>query len=380
MGMAEQVNTEEILYQIITDRRYLSATDDDGETVDLMVRSLTPTERARAEFIYNRAMRKARKNKLPTEKQCMIDAISSGWWTKDKEKLIRLRYAELDRIEKEREHYKHNKGKQIKYRTARIVATKALDALLEEQASLCAHSAESYARTERANYVLSRITLSVDGIPRWKTYEDFLQQSCGGLLNSLVAAYNKIEAFTEKQIRAVARSSGWSIMWNASKKCGDPLFNKSSTEYSSEQSLLCYWSLMYDSVYESMEKPDDKIIEDDKALDKWFIDQRKKTKATARASASDDVFRKHSPGGASQQEEFVMISSEEEGDDVYDMNDKWSLARIRKETRKIEESDGGLDEFSLRGKRIKTRLRAENSSKFAEENKRIARESQTGYV
>jgi len=378
--MAEQVNTDEILYQIITDRRYLSAMDDNGETVDLMVRSLTPTERARAEFIYSRAMRKARRNKLPTEKQCMIDAISSGWWTKDKEKLIRLRYAELDRIEKEREHYKHNKGKQIKYRTARIVATKALNALLDEQASLCSHSAESYARTERANYVLSRITLSINGVPRWTTYEDFLQESCGGLLSSLVVAYNQIETFTEKQIRAVARNGSWSIMWNASKKCGDPLFNKSSTEYSSEQSLLCYWSLMYDSVYESMEKPSDKIIEDDKALDKWFIDQRKKTKTAKRASASDDVFQKHASGGASQQEEFVMVASEEEVDDVYDMNDKWSLARIRKETRKIEESNGGLDEFSLRGKRIKTQLRSENSGKFAEEHKRIASKGQSGYV
>jgi len=223
---SEQVNTDEFLHQIITDRRYISAIDDNGVTVDLMVRSLTPTEKSRAEFIYKQAMRKARKNKLPTRKQCMANAISSEWWTKDKEKLIRLREAELNRIEKERERTKHNKGKQIKYRTDKIIATKALKALLEEQASLCAHSAESYAETERANYVLSRITLRTEGEQVWEKYSDFLQEDDGILLGSLIGAYNELSILDEKKIRTVARSSGWSIMWSSSKKTGDPLFNK----------------------------------------------------------------------------------------------------------------------------------------------------------
>ena len=112
--MVEQVNTDEILYQIITDRRYVSATDCNGETVDLMVRSLTPTEKSRAEYIYRKAMRRARRCKLPTEKQCMADAIRSGYWSKDKEQLIKLRKQEIDKIKKEQERYKKNKGKSIK--------------------------------------------------------------------------------------------------------------------------------------------------------------------------------------------------------------------------------------------------------------------------
>ena len=33
---------------------------------------------------------------------------------------------------------------------------------------------------------------------------------------------------------------------------------------------------MYDNVYESHERPNDKIIEDDDCLDGWFIVQRRK--------------------------------------------------------------------------------------------------------
>ncbi len=378
---SEQVNTDELLCQIITDRRYISAMGSNGVTVDLMVRSLTPTEKSRAEFIYKQAMRKARRNKLPTEKQCMTDAISSGWWTKDKEKLIRLREAEIIRIEKEREHYKHNKGKQIKYRTDRIIATKALDALLEEQASLCAHSAESYARTERANYVLSRITLTTEGIQWWKAYLDFLKEDDAAFLGSLVQAYNTLSTLTEQEIREIARSGGWSIMWNAAKKTGDSLFNKPSTDYSPEQALLCYWSLMYDSVYESMDRPLDRIIEDDVALDKWFLDQKKKSKTDrAKSAKTNDVFHGHKSTGATSQEEFVMVTSEEEADDVYDMNDKWSLAQIRNEMHKIEEAGHDIQEFDLRKGSIIRQLRLQNSDKFAEENKRVAGGRLTGFV
>jgi hypothetical protein len=367
---SEQVNTDEVLHQIITDRRYLSATDGNGVTVDLMVRSLTPTEKARAEFIYKQAMGKARKNKLPTRKQCMADAISSGWWTKDKEKLIRLREAELNRIEKERERTKHNKGKQIKYRTDRIIATKALKALRDEYESLCSHSAESYAETARANYILSRITLTTEEEQFWDKHSDFLKEDDTAFLASLIVAYNALSVLDERKIRKVARSSGWSIMWSSSKKTGDPLFNKPTCNYSPEQAILCYWSLMYDSVYESMDKPSDKVIENDAALDKWFQDQKVKSKSErAKTAKSNDIFHGHKAHGASNQEEFVMVNNVEEADDVYDQNDQWSLARIRSEAQKIEEADGGVSEYQLRRNRVKKQLQLQNSGKFADARK-----------
>jgi len=376
---SEQVNTDEFLHQIITDRRYLSAMDDNGVTVDLMVRSLTPTEKSRAEFIYKQAMGKARKNKLPTRKQCMANAISSEWWTKDKEKLIRLREAELNRIEKERERTKHNKGKQIKYRTDRIIAEKALKTLLEEQASLCAHSAESYAETARANYVLGRITLTTEGEQFWEKYSDFLQEDDTAFLASLIVAYNALSILDEKKVRKVARSGGWSIMWSSSKKTGDPLFNKATCDYSPEQALLCYWSLMYDSVYESMDKPSDKVIENDAALDKWFQDQKIKSKSDrAKTAQSNDVFHGHKTHGASNQEEFVMVNTTEEADDVYDQNDQWSLARIRTEAQKIEEAGQGVSEYQLRRGLVKRQLQLQNSGKFADARKTQASKTWLG--
>lgn len=75
------------------------------------------------------------------------------------------------------------------------------------------------------------------------------------------------------QIREVARTSPWTGMWNAYKKCGIPIFKNDNL--TSEQQMLMQWSSLYDSVHESMECPPDSIIEDDDALDGWLIVQKR---------------------------------------------------------------------------------------------------------
>ena len=64
-----------------------------------------------------------------------------------------------------------------------------------------------------------------------------------------------------------------------------------------------------------------------------------------------------------------MVTTEEEADDVYDQNDEWSLARIRSEAKKIEETGGGITEYQLRRNRVRRQLQLENSGNFADSNK-----------
>ncbi len=376
----DKVKADELLYQIITDRRCLSATDGTGNTVDLMVRSLNPLERIQADFIYQKAYRKAKRLKLLSEKQCMADAIQKGLWTKDKEKLIGLYKAEIKQLEKQRNLYAQstNKGKQIKFRNDIIKARKKLEKLQAEHESFTQHSLEGHANQVRANYVLSRMVLCGEAAHLWCTYNDFLDEKDSKFIASIVHAVNMLVFTSEENIRMVARHPMWSIMWGAAKTSGDRLFSRASTEYTNEQSLLCYWAMMYDSVYESMEKPPDSVIEDDEALDKWFEaqkDKREKDRKKSRAESGGDIFHGHSSTGASQQEQFIMVKTEEDADDVYDLNDKWSLAQIRSETKKIEDSPGEVQEYDLRRNRIKKQLMMENSGKFAEARRTQARGS-----
>ena len=74
----------------------------------------------------------------------------------------------------------------------------------------------------------------------------------------------------------------------AYKTSGD-LFGKPLMELTNDQDSLVYWSQVYDVAYESMDRPEQSIIDDDEALDKWFEEQAKKRKAKAATSGKSGV-------------------------------------------------------------------------------------------
>lgn len=350
---------ERLLYQIVTDRRFIRATRSSGDSVDLMIRSLNPEETAYSKFIYNRALNEARLKGLPTAKQCMSDAINLGLWNEDKDQLISLYKLEIDRLEKLKENYSHNKGRIIKLTNDVKVAQKKLDALYAERDAITAHSAESVARQAQSNYMISRVALDANsGGQLWPTYADFLKETDSKLIGSLVRAYSRFNEITEKELRQIARSGGWNIMWSAGKKSGN-LFGRPTAHMTSDQMSLLYWSMMYDSVYESMERPSDAIIENDEKLDKWFEEQSKKRKDERKKKNNKSSTDRHP-------EQFIMVQSDEQADEVYEMNDKYSLARIRAVSKRLEDKQGQhVDTIELNQKRIKEQVTREHSDRLA---------------
>lgn len=376
--MAEKENTDELLYQIITDRRYISATDSTGNTVDLTVRSLTLSERLYADFLYKQALAVGKRQGLLSNKQLMADAIVKGLWTDDKEKLKKLYQTEIEQLEKQKALYKKsgNKGKQQKFHMSIIKVRLKLEELEREEATYIINSLELHAERQIANYSLSRMMLNVSGEQVWPTHDSFLQENDSVLLSSIIQSTNQLKPIVEKHIRKLARNSIWSIMWGTSKTSGEPLFGKPSTKYTSEQTLLCYWSMMYDSVYESMERPSDRVIDDDEALDKWFKEQRENRDKTTkqRNIAKKDIFDGHKVGAGARQEHFVMVDSDAEADDVYDINDKWGLAEIQYQIKKVESSQNKyVTEHEIRGPAINRKIMLASSDRVAAARKNSAR-------
>jgi len=117
--------------------------------------------------------------------------------------------------------------------------------------------------------------------------------------------------------------------------------------------------MMYDNVYESLEKPSDDIIEDDEALDKWFEKQRvERNKKSKQKHKMNNRMDKHS-------EIFIMAKTDKEADEIWELNNEWTLARLQKEAQVIEEQ-GSISEYKLRRNIIKRELQLQNSKKFAE--------------
>ena len=82
------------------------------------------------------------------------------------------------------------------------------------------------------------------------------------------------------------------------------------------------WSITYDNIQESLDCPGEDIINDDDALDGWFISQRRKReKEKSEKKWGDD---KH----INATDVFIM-SDEEEAKDIYSINSNESLGIIR---------------------------------------------------
>ena len=114
---------------------------------------------------------------------------------------------------------------------------------------------------------------------------------------------------TDQQIRTLAKSPQWRSIWGSSKgEAG--IFGVPATQLSDEQRGLIAWSKLYDSVYDSMECPDDKVIEDDDLLDGWLIVQHRKQRENRKKDVDGDA-----------QEVFVFAETPEDVQRVSQLND-----------------------------------------------------------
>ena len=256
--------------------RFIQAKDSSGTKHVLVIKSLSIRQRNFVNFIYDDALSEARSNGVMTKFDLYNKYKAKGIWTPlDDEKIEKLE----EQIKKLNEIANHAKGRekkrfdiQIKKMTADYnnVANKRFD--------LFSQSAETYANEMQSLGLVFCSTHNDQGERIWNNWDDFLNNSDSLLILNVLSSIKNIDTFTLKEIREIARSTSWRFRWNGAKGVGD-LFGKSVCEFDAEQQSLLYWSQVYDSVYESMERPPEDIIDDDAALDKWFEDQHRKDKA-----------------------------------------------------------------------------------------------------
>jgi len=148
---------------------------------------------------------------------------------------------------------------------------------------------------------------------------------------------------TTEEFRMIARNDPWRGMWSVGKSTGN-LFNKCVTDFTDGQRILCSYSSMYDNVYESMDRPPDKVVEDDICLDGWFVDQKRKYEKEKKQKEVDALTQ--NPKIANSQEVFVMASNQEAANQIYDLNDPIAMSTIKQRNAQIDQvrdTTGGLD-------------------------------------
>lgn len=198
-------------------------------------------------------------------------------------------------------------------------------------------------------------------------------------VNAIVEYINKIEV-PEKDIRLVARSSEWRILWQTCKKNISQIFG-SVVDLNSNQLSLINWSFCYDSFLEDPNRPDISVMNDDDQFDIWL--ESRGTKKFERPEVSghkengivvDGYFidkctcsvgaKKKGLGESAKHADsceygkFVKYSPVEKQmmiDKIYGKNSKVSRDIIHSEYNKLEKN-GVLSEQQLRDRKTRTVL------------------------
>jgi hypothetical protein len=159
-------------------------------------------------------------------------------------------------------------------------------------------------------------------------------------LNNLLNRYYSL-ILKEVESREIARSEPWRSVWSLKDDNVVKLFSNTDRELSVDQKNLLVWSRMYDNIQESMECPSDKVIEDDDALDGWFIEQRRKNEREKAIAVVEDSIQNDKIKNS--QEVIVFTDNKTDANTVHEMNSP--NAKVIKQERKqvVKEKGSAVD-------------------------------------
>jgi len=293
----------------------------------LIVQPPTIEEQYLANRFFKKVYDEALLSGIYTRNEMLEIMKEQGVWSEEDEKQIGINKTKI-------EDAKLKIYKSFFNPKTREAAREQLKEIKNEQYNLLAikhgnnqHDCEGVATYARWNWLIENTTYHQDG-----TKYDFNDHSISTVLRKYNSSSLEIEQFRE-----LAREDPWRSMW-ATSQSPESLFNRRTSELSLDQMTLVSWARLYDSVGEAHEAPNEKIIEDDDAIDGWLIEQRRKREKESNKYKLDGYDDKHQ--GAD--EVYVMASSEEEAAEVYNMNDAEGRMTVKSRELAVKEADGGL--------------------------------------
>lgn len=215
-----------------------------------------------------------------------------------------------------------------------------LELIILEKNTFLPYTCEAISDQARTLYIIEHCSF-VNGVK-----VNFEERNLLSLYNSYTG-----ELLNDGEIRELSKNIEWKMTWNASKH-SPPLFSFPACELTDMQKTLISWTRMYDSIYESPDCPSDDIINDDIAIDGWFVLQRRKR--------NDEV--KKPDNLPKSQEVFVMGKTKEDIRNINNMNTSEG-ARIVKSRFEELKQKGSLDEGQFSHVRDELQMRA-NAANF----------------
>lgn len=326
-------DTRIVLYRILSGTLFFNI---DSETYEF--RRITNRTKYEAEILYRSIISDEKYNEWIRLENVEATMTNLGLWTKDTNDMLK-------KIEKSIENNKVEIFNNFLYPDKIKKIRKSLDSyrgqldrlLSAKQNFIVSHTLEGHAENIKNEYMVcqslfkndTRVFDSLESINKSGSYMYF---------NTLVAEINK-HSVPMSQYRQIARSDEWRSYWTCNKA---NVFEGCASSWTDEQRSLVNITKMYDNIYEHPECPNDKIIEDDDALDGWTIVQKRKNEKNKNQQSIDAI----NPNLKKAQEVFLMAENKEEADNIIGLNTPDSLHRMKQKIAAID-AVGTIDDINL---------------------------------
>jgi hypothetical protein len=203
--------------------------------------------------------------------------------------------------------------------------------------SLDQYTLSGYSQYLKNQYILIHSLYHKNNTRIFCSIEDSDYSFLTELSNTIATNIIDISVFRE-----ISRSDIWRNYWSANK---ENLFDKSVINWTDEQKTLVVLTKMYDSAYEHPECPPDSVFENDDMFDGWMILQKRENEKLRNKNRTEKMLEGKNLNKAG--EVFVMANSQEEAQNIYDLNDHNSRHIIRERESIIKNTSETIDVVQL---------------------------------
>ena len=258
-----------------------------------------------------------------TEKDIDKLLLDRGWWSKEEEEQLKTLGDNLDQMKLDyyTNFFKIDTRNYIKKSIDR--QTENINELYNKKNIFIDKTCEYIREFAKKSYLMSKCAFFENG--------DLVQDEIKShlLINTFL-----LNALDDQKIRQISKNPTWRIVWNSREHC--PIFQRNGCELTDEQLSLMGWARYYDSVYESMEKPANEIIDDDIAIDGWFIKQDRKRKEEEKKAEGEKMLPDNMQNAG---EILIPVKSKREQENVLALNDTYGKSVLK--SKKKQFAKGG---------------------------------------
>lgn len=322
--------------------------------VALVIKPLTYLQSIEAYHVYTDAYDEALQDGLMTEEDVDQMMMEKGLWTPDDEAIIKRIQDDLERLKVEIFNNHHLPSKRETIRRYIRAAEKGLLDKANEKQIYFSNTCEGVASTERLCWILSNTTYLDNKI---YSFDDLS-------LDYIVLKWRESQ-LEDTVIRELARNDPWRSLWIMQEKIDIQLFfNERDANLTDNQKHIIVWSRMYDNVQESMDAPNQSIMEDDDALDGWFIVQSRKRDKERKEREFED---KHSNSKVKNASEvFVVAGDDDDADSIESMN-SYQSKMVKKERASLISKAGNVTQNEFMDEKL--RLQRQSNESFLNRRK-----------